>query len=71
MNGISFQGDSGGPAVQFIDEIPTLVGIVSWGKGCARAGKPGVYTETAFFVPWILDTIRNYYQSQNQPINGF
>ncbi|OQR80385.1 serine protease 33-like, partial [Tropilaelaps mercedesae] len=56
------QGDSGGPAVQFIDGVPTLVGIVSWGKGCARAGKPGVYTETSFFVPWVLDTMRNFYK---------
>lgn len=56
------QGDSGGPAVQFVDGVPTLVGIVSWGKGCARAGKPGVYTETAFFVPWVFDTLQNFYK---------
>jgi trypsin len=40
------QGDSGGPMV--IDS--TLVGIVSWGDGCARPGHPGVYTRVATYA---------------------
>ncbi|KAL1423037.1 hypothetical protein MTO96_021427 [Rhipicephalus appendiculatus] len=51
----SCQGDSGGPAVQYVDGQAMLVGIVSWGEGCARAGKPGVYTEVSYFIDWIRE----------------
>merc|ERR1712001_95924 len=45
----SCQGDSGGP-MTFND---VHVGIVSWGRGCALAGYPGVYSQTDAFISWI------------------
>ncbi|XP_063705348.1 trypsin-3-like [Culicoides brevitarsis] len=39
----SCQGDSGGP----LTHGDLHVGIVSWGRGCALAGYPGVYARTS------------------------
>ncbi|WP_243274412.1 trypsin-like serine protease [Streptomyces albus subsp. chlorinus] len=45
------QGDSGGPMFRKDDAGQLVqVGIVSWGDGCARPGKPGVYTEVSTFA---------------------
>jgi len=47
------QGDSGGPMLIG----STLVGIASWGDGCARSGKFGVYTRVASYAPLILNQL--------------
>ena len=45
----SCQGDSGGP----IFANGKLVGVVSWGYGCADPNFPGVYAEVAAVYNWI------------------
>lgn len=56
------QGDSGGPLVQRQDlsDNSVLVGVVSYGKGCARENSPGVYTRVSAYVDWIYDRIYQY-----------
>ncbi|XP_059178443.1 trypsin alpha-3-like [Physella acuta] len=47
------QGDSGGPLYTYRHNRWTLTGVVSWGIGCAEAGKPGVYADVVALKDWI------------------
>ncbi|CAN7979549.1 unnamed protein product, partial [Ixodes pacificus] len=51
----SCKGDSGGPATQTRKGITVLVGLVSFGRGCARIANAGVYTKVSHYIDWIQE----------------
>ncbi|CAH0697532.1 unnamed protein product [Spodoptera exigua] len=48
-------GDSGGPLLY----NGVVVGITSWGVGCAEAQYPGVFTKVSKYTNWIIYTIQH------------
>ena len=63
----SCQGDSGGPIVlkDTSQDHFTVVGLVSFGRGCGQKGYPGAYTDLRYF----LDFIRRARSDKIEPVS--
>lgn len=52
------RGDSGGPFVAEHKKIWYLIGLVSWGDGCAKKDRYGFYTKVNNYHSWIKGIIQ-------------
>ncbi|KAK3529561.1 hypothetical protein QTP70_031977, partial [Hemibagrus guttatus] len=52
-------GDSGGPLICKQNDTHYIYGVVSWGDGCGKKNKPGVYARVTKFLDWINEKMRS------------
>ena len=65
------QGDSGGPIMIFTTSNQwVIVGVTSYGIGCAGASYAGVYTRIAYYQNWISSTMSAYSHSYINPASS-
>lgn len=56
MSLFHFQGDSGSPLACRLDGIEYVVGLVSFGHGCA-SNNPSVYTRVSQYIGWVEENV--------------
>ena len=60
------QGDSGGAFVRELGNSKwVVIGVVSWGNGCAQKDQYGYYTRIHPFLDWIKETMNEKKEPEN------
>jgi secreted trypsin-like serine protease len=63
-----FPHPSGGPLLCQKNDRWTIYGITSFGEGCGRQGKYGIYAKVPNFTTWIQQTIDT--EEKNRHLNN-